>query len=291
MNFFLKNSQKQIIRETQKLVTFSTCWYILKSKFSANTYCKWISNLLSIVKNFNLVIYTNTESYEYLLPLIDSSNSNIKVIFKPIEEFYTYKYKEHWIKNHEKSNMDLHKHTDWKLNMLWNEKIFFVHETIKNRYFNSLYYGWCDIGYFRNRPNDLNTAYLKNWPNNTKMLSRNFMNRYIHYACVQNEPTILERLSNDIKIHYTNKLETPPTIKYTEICFAGGFFILRPEVAVNYMKIYDEKLNYYFTNDYFIKDDQTIIMDIIFTNPNMFYVHNENDNNYDNWFMFQRVLL
>ena len=104
MNFIFKNNQTKIVRETPKLVTFSTCWYILKSKFSANIYCKWISNLLSIVKNFNLVIYTNTESYEYLLPLIDSSNTNIKVIFKPMEEFYTYKYKGHWIKNHEKSN-------------------------------------------------------------------------------------------------------------------------------------------------------------------------------------------
>jgi hypothetical protein len=66
---------------------------------------------------------------------------------------------------------------------------------------------------------------------------------------------------------------------------------LRPEVAVNYMKIYEEKLNYYFTNDYFIKDDQTIIMDIIFTNSNMFYIHTENDIRYDNWFMFQRALL
>lgn len=291
MNFLLKNSQKELVRKSENLVTFSTCWYILKSKFSANTYCKWISNLLSIVKNFNLVIYTNAESYKYLLPLVDSSNKNIKVIFKAIEDFYTYKYKEYWIKNHEKSNMELHKHTDWKLNMLWNEKIFFVHETIKNRYFNSLYYVWCDIGYFRNRPNDLHTAYLKNWPNPIKLLSGNFMNRYIHYACVQNNSIILERLSDDITKHYINKLDSPPTIKYTELCFAGGFFILRPEFAADYVKIYDEKLNYYFKNDYFIKDDQTIIMDIIFTNPNMFYVHSENDIKYENWFMFQRLLL
>jgi len=293
MKFLFKNKKSnntQLSIKKNILVTFSTCWYILKSKFSENTYCKWISNLLSIVKNFNLVIYTNPESYEYLIQLIDSSNENIKVIIKPIEEFYTYKYKEHWIKNHEKSNMDLHKHTDWKLNMLWNEKIFFVNETIKNRYFSSLYYGWCDIGYFRNRPHDIHTAYLQNWPNPEKLLSSNFINRYIHYACVQNEAKILESLSYDITTHYTHKLETPPTLRYTEICFAGGFFILRPEVAVNYMKIYDEKLNYYFTNNYFIKDDQTIIMDIIFRNPNMFYIHNENDFKYDNWFMFQRVL-
>jgi hypothetical protein len=119
--------------------------------------------------------------------------------------------------------------------MLWNEKIFFVNETIKNRYFNSLYYGWCDIGYFRNRPHDIHTAYLQNWPNPEKLLSRNFINRYIHYACVQNDPTILETLSYDIKLHYTNKLETPPTLRYTELCFAGGFFILRPPFVLIFL--------------------------------------------------------
>ena len=40
-----------------------------------------------------------------------------------------------------------------------------------------------------------------------------------------------------------------------------------------------------------LKPNQTIVMDIIFTNPNMFYIHKENVVNYDNWFMFQRLLL
>lgn len=291
MNFFSKNSQKGLVRKNPKLVTFSTCWYILKSKFSANIYCKWISNLLSIVKNFSLVIYTNKESYEYLLPLIDSSNTNIKVIFKPIEEFYTYKYKEQWIKNHEKSNMELHKHTEWKLNMLWNEKIFFVNETIKNRYFNSVYYGWCDIGYFRNRPNDLHTKYLQQWPNLRKLLSEPFTSSFIHYGCVQNNTTLLHDLKNDIQNHYNNNLPSQPTNKLSEISFAGGFFISKPELIVSYATIYNEKLLYYFTNRYIIKDDQTIVTDIIFTNPELFYIHNEYDKRFDNWFMFQRLLV
>ena len=143
-------------------ITFSTCWYVIKSKFPIETYLKWIKNLLSIVHNFNLVIYTNMESMAYLLPLLDNKNTNtnnIKLIMKPIESFYTYKYKDYWINNHESSQMELHKSTDWQLNMLWNEKVFLVNETVKNKYFTSLYYGWCDIGYFRNRNNDLHTSY------------------------------------------------------------------------------------------------------------------------------------
>jgi hypothetical protein len=279
-------------KDENKIITLSTCWYILKSKFNSKTYLNWIANLLSIIKNFNLVIYTDVSSLKLFVHLIDFSNKKIKIIISPIEEFYTYKYKDFWIKNHEKSNLKLHSHVDWELNMLWNEKVFFVNETIKKRYFNTLYYGWCDIGYFRNRPNDLHCDYLKNWPNNQKILYGFFNEKHIHYGCVQNNELTYLNLQNDITTHYSNKLESQPTIQIEETCFAGGFFILKKDLIDTYIKLYDEKLIYYFTNNFIIKDDQTIIMDIIFTNPILFGVHTEEDTNkFDNWFMFQRLLL
>ena len=237
------------------------------------------------------MIYTNYESISYLLPLIDKKNDKIKIIIKPIEEFYTYKYKDYWIKNHESSNMDLHRETDWKLNMLWNEKVFFVNETIQQKYFTTLYYGWCDIGYFRNRTNDFNTSRLQNWPNPEKLLTDTFNNVKIHYGCVQEDPITYYKLLNDITSHYLNTLKSPPTVQYHEICFAGGFFCLKENQAKNYAKIYDEKLMYYFSRNYIIKDDQTIVMDIILSNQNMFYIHMESETKYDKWFMFQRLML
>jgi NADP-dependent 3-hydroxy acid dehydrogenase YdfG len=59
----------------------------------------------------------------------------------------------------------------------------------------------------------------------------------------------------------------------------------------HYKNLYDEKLKYYFDNNYFIKDDQMVIMDIIFTNQNLFYIHKELNSQFNNWFMFQRLLL
>ena len=288
MNILFK---KQVINTNTnykyKLMTFSTCFYILKSKFAVKTYLKWIYNLLSIVKQFNLVIYTNIESIKYLLRLIDITNKNIKVIIKPLRNFYTYKYRNYWIKNHEKSTLELHKVIDWELNMLWNEKVFLVNETVKKGYFRSLYYGWCDIGYFRNRVNDLHTDYLCLWPNPVKLLHLN-NNDLIHYGCVGNDLLVL---TNEIKSHYKNGLKSPPTERYNEISFAGGFFILSSNMLDYYVKIYESKLEYYFYNGYFIKDDQTIIQDIIVTNPELFYIHKENNKQFDNWFMFQRLIL
>ena len=276
---------------SNNLITLSTCWYILKSKFDIKTYLRWITNLLSIVSNFNLVIFTDHNSLKTLINLIDFTNKKIKIILKPFDCFYTYKYKDFWIQNHKKSNLDLHSHIDWQVNMLWNEKVFFVNETVQNKYFDTLYYGWCDIGYFRNRPNDLHSHLLSNWPNNYNLLNGPFSKNGIHYGCVQNNIFTYSSLQNDIKTHYLNKLNNQPTYQMEEQCFAGGFFLLKKELTDTYMKLYDEKLIYYFAHDFTIKDDQTIIMDLIFTNPILFCTHTEDNSKFDNWFMFQRLLL
>ena len=285
------NIKQQITSSDKCLLTLSTCWYNLKSKFTSEVYINWIKNLLSIVNNFNLVIYTDVKSFTQIKNILDLTNINIKIIIKPMEEFYTYKYKDNWIINHKLSNLRLHSYIDWKLNMLWNEKVLLVNETIKNKYFDSMYYGWCDIGYFRNRMNDLNIKYLLKWPNNVKLLNDTFNVHCIHYGCVQSNVKTISKLSNEIKMHYYNKLTNQPSIHFEDVCFAGGFFILHPRLIDEYVRLYIEKLEYYFTNNFIIKDDQTIIMDIIFTNQNLFHIHTENNPLFDNWFMFQRLLL
>jgi len=248
--------------------------------------------MLSVVNHFNLVIYTDKESFKSLVPLL-KNNKNIKIIIKPLQNFNTYKYNEYWIANHQSSTMQLHKITDWELNMLWNEKVFFVLDTVQNKYFDSKFYGWCDIGYFRNGPDDLNTAFLHSWANNNVFLKPPFNYSLIHYGCVQNDKFIFNQLTDDIKGHYAkpNVKLYPPTNKYNEISIAGGFFILTPELASIYAKIYDDKLKYYFDNHYFIKDDQLIVMDIVTTTPHLFCLHREQKLQYNNWFMFQRLLL
>jgi hypothetical protein len=272
------------------LLTLSTCWYLLKSKFDENTYSNWISNFLSMATRFNLVIYTDENSFQRISHLANNTNKNVKIIFKPIDQFYTYKYKDLWIKNHEKSGLMLHKWVCWELNMLWNEKVFFVEETIKNQYFTTPYYGWCDIGYFRNRYNDLNSKDLIDWANTNVINNIPCIDTHIHYGCVQNNTFIIANLAKEIKSHYELCKKGYPTTQFETICFAGGFFILRKELIDKYVSLYDEKLLYYFSNSYLIKDDQTIIADIIFTNESMFYIHTEHNNRYDNWFMFQRIL-
>ena len=106
-------------------------------------------------KNFNKLI--NAIYKQSLLPseiiIIDSSiDDKIKQILENNDLYNNvryYKYKNKWIKNHT-LNSSLNNKSEWKLNMLWAEKTHFVNDVCKNNYFQPTdYYGWCDIGYFR----------------------------------------------------------------------------------------------------------------------------------------------
>jgi len=264
-------------------ITFTSCFYIIKSKFDPNIYIEWMNNFISIVNNFNLVIYTDISSSKY----IDiKNNPNIKIIIKPIEQFYNYKYKEFWIENHKK-NILLNDKSNWELNMLWSEKIWFVKETIERKYFDTDFYGWCDIGYFRNRSEDLHTSFLSNWPSKDKIV--NLDKNKVYYACVNNDNTYMNYMykiinkKNDKGLPFTN-------IPAHQKSVAGGFFIIHKDKIDWWAKTYDTKLELYFKNNSLVKDDQIILIDCILSDQHNFVLFRE-ATQYDNWFMFQRILL
>ena len=265
-------------------ITFSTCFYILKSKFNHFVYITWMNNFISIVNNFNLVIYTDENSSKY----IDTKkNPNIKVVIKPLQNFYNYKYKPYWIKNHN-NNMLLKDKIDWHVNMLWSEKIWFVNETIQNNYFDTELYGWCDIGYFRNRNEDMHTMFLSNWPNKTKLSCLD--KRKIHYACINNNDGQLKYLHKLVNNKCNNGLPIQQIPQHQQ-SFAGGFFILHKDKIQWWREKYDTTLSLYFRYNYLVKDDQIILAHCVFSNMEQFNLIKENDRNYDNWFLFQRFLL
>lgn len=264
-------------------ITFSSCFYIIKSKFDPETYVYWMNNFISIVNNFYLVIYTDENSSKYINT---KDNPNIKIIIKPFSEFYNYKYKDFWISNHEQ-NIYLNTKTGWEVNMLWNEKVHFVKETCVNNYFNTDMYGWCDIGYFRNRSDDLHTIYLQNWCSKHKI--QELDQTKIHYPRVSNDTYFLQQLSNNI--NSKNQVGLPIQLIPPEIrSVGGGFFIIHKNKINWWCNTLDNKLQIYFNNKRLVKDDQIILTDCIFTSPLEFFLHVENNSSYDNWFMFQRIL-
>jgi len=263
-------------------LTLSSCFYIIKSKFDPSTYINWMNNFISIVNKFNLVIYTDENSSKYINT---KDNPKIKVVIKPIEQFYNFKYKDYWIENHKK-NFLLNDKSNWELNMLWSEKIWFVKETIERKYYETEYYGWCDIGYFRNRYNDLHSSKLMNWPNQDKIFKLDKNN--IYYSCINNSNSYMDYLNNIVNNKNSNGLPVQP-IPDTQNSIAGGFFIIHKNKINWWSETYDNKLELYFKNNYLVKDDQIILVDCIFSNINHFILFRENNYGFDNWFMFQRI--
>ena len=267
------------------MLTLSTCWYPLKSKFKHDIYVKWMKNMIQNVNNYNLVIYCQEELKDFFKSMV-GDNNRILIIIKPINNFYNYKYKPNWIKNHIRNNR-LNKRTAWEVNMLWAEKTHMVYETMRNKYFNTEFYGWCDIGYFRNRDKDTKVNELINWPNNNKIASLD--KNKIHYGNICLNKRTLKKLYSIV--NFKNKWGLPKNpIPINQVSISGGFFISHKKKVEWWKNTFDEKLRRYFKYNYLVKDDQIIILDCVFTQMNNFKLHYENSK-FDKWFMFQRLLL
>ena len=269
-------------------ITFSTCFYPLKNKFTNQHYYTWIDNMLSQVNNYYLVVYTDKETK----PFFDkyaNANSKIRVVIKPMEEFKLYSYKDKWISNHER-NHELNKKVSWEVNMLWNEKIHFVHETMTNKYFDETeFYGWCDIGYFRNRPNDMKNSELSHWAHPEKINKMITDKNRVYYAMINNNSDYISALFKVIQNKNAFGLPKDP-IPAHQSSIAGGFFISHKSKLESWRDYYYSKLDLYFKHDYLVKDDQIIIADCIFSRMRDFKLVRENRHEYDNWFLFQRFL-
>jgi len=270
-------------------ITFATCWYNMKSKFNKNTYKNWITNFLYNVDNFNLVIFTNKESFSFINEIINKNNTHIKIIIKEFEEFKTWNKRKNWIENHNNNNTLNFKsrwNTDWKLNMLWNEKISFVKYVKDINIFDTEWYGWCDIGYFRGG-NGLTTQDIKHWPNNTKISALN--NGKIYYGLPGNRSDLNKYVK--MLIDKNEKGFPKQLIPIEQISIAGGFFLSNKEQIDWWYNIYYTRLYEYLDNNILVKDDQYIIIDCIANNLKKFSLIEEENAFKDRWFVFQNYLL
>lgn len=266
-------------------ITFSSCWYAFKSKFDVSTYLKWIDKMLSNVNQYNLVIYTDETSVSLLTKY--AKNSRIKLIIKPDTEFYNYRYQNDWIRNHQ-INTTLNRKTEWKVNMLWCEKVHFVHETMTQQYFDTDYYGWCDIGYFRDQPDDLTPEQLAKWPSQTKL--DNLKKDKIYYACANNYDDYIKALRANVLNKNEKGLPVPP-IMVTQVSICGGFYVGHKDMIEWWRDQFDAKLQLYFANNYLVKDDQMIIADCVFSDLSHFQLCRETNPMYNHWFLFQRFFM
>lgn len=236
----------------EKGITFATAFYPVQSKFPSSKYIQWTTNFFSIVNEFYLVVFTDENTKNILLNL-SRGNSKIRIVVRSFQDFHGIKYLDFWKKNYEKNY--LLKRTCWELNMLWNEKIWMVNDIIEKGYFpKTEYYGWADIGYFRNEPDNINTSLLGKWANYNRLVS--FSKDKVHYALV-----------NPIGLKLSQELRTSVIgISINQTTIAGGFFFGGKDPLLQWRDIFTKKLEYYVRTGSLLKDDQIIVLDCILDN-------------------------
>ncbi len=267
----------------KRSLTIVTCFYSIKSKFEKDKYYEWMSNMLENIVNANMVIYTDNDNYDRIREIREKKNlmDRTKIIVKKTNEFYVEKYRKDFIMNNIRNKYL--PNISYELHMIWNEKVNFVKQTIESKFFDSEYYCWCDIGYFRCNKDNIRREEIKNFPNNEKIKKLN--KNKIYYGLVNNDDKYM-RILEDI---VNNKTEIPGN----QVSIAGGFFILHKNKIDYWYNIYYKKLEEYFINKKLIKDDQIIIVDCILNkeNRNDFELIQNYDKYFDSWFVFSKYLL
>jgi len=261
-------------------------------------YERWLSNLLPHVTAFKLVVFCDAQSRTILDKY---ANHNVVLVELPFEDFVTFKFKDHWVSNQKCLPPVLYGNAniEWKLNMLWSEKVFFVNRVVENEYFpETQWYGWCDIGYFRGDEDrahlpHLHLSQIGEWPS-SKTLQRLDKSR-VHYAWV-GDPTMLhilskaERHPNGLLVHQIPPEHGMHRQSRLAGMAAGGFFIATKDKAIAWKDTYNHKLTLYFDAGRLVKDDQIIILDCITENVANFSLHREVHPRQNPWFVFQRTL-
>ena len=116
-------------------ITFSSCLYYMRNRHGYEKHLNWFRDFIRVVNRFYLVIYTGEHEYSVVCDevrkLEEDTQRKIRVILKPFSEFHNYKHERFWIENNSRPECKLAELADWRVNMLWCEKTYFVRETIE----------------------------------------------------------------------------------------------------------------------------------------------------------------
>ena len=221
-------------------------------KRSNENYYNAFINITKVLQ-YNLVVYVDEEVKDELMKLTKFSDNIIFKNLKNVDTFLlkflendkiimnsqTYKNK---IPNHRKSNPE-HRFSEY--NLINHSKINFVKDAFKS-YQDYKFYSWIDFGYpskEENIPKYINT---KNLPNK------------IIYSCLE-----IPNLNN--------KQSPDKMLSSDKIYLCGAPNIIHKSFIETFEKIYENKI-IEFQKNYITDDDQNIILQIYYDNPDLFHL-------------------
>ena len=254
-----------------KNITIVTCYLnVEKSKHCVENYKKWIIDYISIIKNNNIVIYCNCDKIIELIKNLRNNYINYTKIIKiNLKDLYTYKYIDYFQKDNKR---DPEKYHGMELYLIWNNKVAFMYDVYKNRYFDTEFYMWSDIGMLREQK-----LY--------EILNNNQFSCKIE-KLDKNKVTLL-KLNNFTEEELSYKKNIIPYKYNTSINRCGGGAIICSKYIIeDLFNIYYSMLNTFVNNDYFAGKDQNILNNIYIKNGDELFdlIEPEKGYNLDKWF-------
>lgn len=281
--------RKLIINETKDRFIFYSVLYKIKSKYDFNKYLEWFDLFTVSLVNFDIIIYTNMETYNILKNrYINIDNFyNIQFRIKELNEFELFKYKDIFYENTSKNFFK--KNISYKLIQIWINRHLFMKEIFdlydyKNFYnINNIdYYCYIDIGYFRDFKINLNLSALKQ--------------KKIYIGLIENNKEYIKNLKNKVIKFNKSEIEKSLLISQHKYSFGGGCIIVHSSLVNYWHKLFAECFNNFISANIKFKDDQTIIRQILFSlnDWEKFCVISCKDGNTkkedEDWFPFRNLL-
>ena len=128
--------------------TIVTAYFPIPSKHQKENYQKWMQNFLSL--HDAMVIFTDASSASFIKNLRAHATKKTYIIIQRLEDTKTAKLFDEafWKKQFEK-DPEKKIHRDYRLYWIWNEKTNWLNKVVEANPFNSTFFAWVDIGYFR----------------------------------------------------------------------------------------------------------------------------------------------
>jgi hypothetical protein len=234
-------------------LTVVTAYYDMPSKFTNETYLRWIELLLRTM-NCNLVFFVENEASVKKLEAWCSWPS--RVVFRIVRKDDWIMLKRSgigfWDDQLRMDAREVNLHKSFMLGAVWAEKMHFVRRAIEDNPFQSTKFVWCDAGIMR-EDRDANRAFL--------------------FGC--NEQVISDTHFHLLQVgHHAGPVSTKWWIPSSpsEVRFGGGIFGAHRDVWLTVIPKYEAVLDEMAADGECVFKDQIVWANLILREPSLFSI-------------------
>jgi Bacterial protein of unknown function (HtrL_YibB) len=229
--------------------TIVTAYYSFeKKKYPTQAYIQWMHNFLPHCDSY-MIIFTDEYCYDFLANLRKDHKAKTLIIKLPIEQFYVFKYMNHWYNDLQRDHETYH---SISLYLIWNEKSMFMKRAISMNPFHTDYFCWTDIGCVRN---PANIPYIKKYPRVSHKIKKDkFYLLNIQHTFTEEDFAVKELATE--RFRYKNAI-------------GGTIMFAHKDVFSQWIDKYYEMLEEFVQKDYFAGKDQSLMACIYIKNRDM----------------------